>query len=166
MNLYRYVENNPVRWVDPFGLTVESNAKFFSDWALGRGPRNRYYGPNYLETQEMAQGAGAEGLRDEFYNNGCNNVDHFNYGTFEAYADTVFLPNTTPFQVGGFGGATAVDNGDGTVTYTINNTAGTYSFFLHLPPNRSSPTGPMSNIYQTFQWTEPIDNSRGCDDCE
>jgi hypothetical protein len=32
---------------------------------------------------------------------------------------------------------------------------------LHLVPDRSSPTGDMSNIYQTFQWTEPL-AGRGC----
>jgi len=48
-------------------------------------------------------------------------------------------------------------------------TAGTESFFGHYlqlfdksinVPNRSSNTGPMRNIYQTFQWTEPIDKSK------
>jgi hypothetical protein len=81
--------------------------------------------------------------------------------TYEAYWDTIVNPFTadgfdTSAQVGGFAGATAVNNGNGTVTFTIQNTAGTHSFFLHRVPNRESPTGPMSNIYQEFEWTEPI----------
>ena len=52
--------------------------------------------------------------------------------------------------------------GDGTVTFTVKNVASAYSFFYHIIPDLDSPTEMMSNIEQTFQWTEPIDNSRGC----
>lgn len=147
---------------DPSGLTWQSNWNFFWDWALGSGPRERFYGPNDIETQEMEQGAGADVLRKVFYGKGCKNADQIAYGTFHAYRDTIYLPWDTQFQVGGFAFATAVNNGNGTVTYTIPNTAGAHSFWLHLVPDRASPTGPMSNIYQKFQWTESIDSSRGC----
>ncbi len=62
----------------------------------------------------------------------------------------------TSAQVGGWGGGSVVNNGDGTATFEVNNTAGTHSFFLHLVPNRKSPKGMMANIYQNFKWTEPI----------
>ncbi|MCX6834053.1 MAG: hypothetical protein NTW07_02780, partial [candidate division Zixibacteria bacterium] len=51
------------------------------------------------------------------------------------------------------------NNGNGTVTFTIPNEAGAQSFFYHLVPNRTCPTGPMRTIKQTFQWTEKIDMS-------
>ena len=135
---------------------------------LGRGPRRRSYGPNDLETQEMANSPGGNALRDRFYNTGCNDVEGFFYDTGPAYEDTIANPFTadwsgTGAQVGGFAGATAVNNRNGTVTFTIPNTAGTNSFFYHKVPDRSSPTGPMSNIYQTFQWTEPLSGRKnGC----
>ena len=66
----------------------------------------------------------------------------------------------TEFQVGGFGGASAVNNGDGTVTFTIPNDAGAKSFLYGVAPNRTSKTGPMRTISQTFQWTERIDTSK------
>ena len=111
---------------------------------------------------------GAQMLRDQFYGSGCKNTSNVNYGTGQAYWDTLGNPFTAdPFstaaQVGGFGGASATNNGNGTVTFNISNVAGTKSFFYHILPNRSSPTGPMSNIVQNFQWTEPIGGRKdGC----
>jgi RHS repeat-associated protein len=160
LNLYAYVGNILVNEIDPLGLTWGSNWNFFWDWALGRGQRNRNYGPNSTETQEMQDSPGGNALRDAFYKNGCKNVNNFGYGTARAAWDTLPHPSTTGAQVGGFGGAIAVDNGNGTVTFTIPNVAGTHSFFYHIVPDRSSPTGPGSNIRQTFQWTEPIDKSK------
>jgi hypothetical protein len=113
----------------------------------------------------MQNSPGGKKLRDAFYKNGCKNVSNFGYGTSEAATDTLLNPCTadwsgTGAQVGGFRGATAMDNGDGTATFTIPNVAGTHSFFYHLVPDRSSTTGLGRNINQTFQWTEPIDKSK------
>ncbi len=171
LNLNSYVANNPINEVDPLGLTWSSNWNFFWSWAFGGGQQNRNYYPNAVENQEMQNSPGGNKLRDAFYNNGCKNVNNFGYGTMEAAKDTALHPSqwsSTAFQVGGFGGASAVDNGDGTATFTIQNKAGTESFFGHYlqffdksinVPDRSSNTGPMRNIYQNFQWTEPIDKS-------
>lgn len=133
----------------------------------GGAANDRVYGPNDIETQEMMHSPGGEKLRDAFYKNHCKTVRRINYGTFEAYWDTVANPFTadwsnTAAQVGGFGGAVGLNNGDGTVTFVIPNTAGTHSFFLHLVPDITSPTGPMHNIEQTFVWTETIDPGRNC----
>jgi RHS repeat-associated protein len=161
VNLYAYVANDPINLTDPSGLTWTSNWNYFWNWALGRGPRTRKYGPNDLETQELMNSRGVNQLRDTFNQDGCKSQRHLSYGTFEAYWDTVANPFTadwsnTAAEVGGFGGASIINNGNGTATFTIPNTSGTNSFFLHAVPNRQSPTGPMSNIYQTFQWTEPL----------
>ncbi len=52
--------------------------------------------------------------------------------------------------------------GDGKVTFIIKKVVGAYSFFYHMIPDLDNPTEMMRNIDQTFQWTEPIDNSRRC----
>ena len=112
INLYNYVGNNPVNEVDPLGLTWSSNWNFFWSWAFGGGQQNRNYDPNSVENQEMQNSPGGNKLRDAFYNNGCKNVNNFGYGTMEAAKDTALHPSqwsSTAFQVGGFGGASAVD---------------------------------------------------------
>jgi hypothetical protein len=158
VNLYVYVGNNPVNYSDPSGLTWSSNLGFLWDWASGGGSNNRFYGPNTVETREMQNSPGANALRNDFYAGGGKN---FIYGSGQAAWDTVINPaaadwSSTAAQVGGFAGASAMNNGNGTVTFTITNVAGAHSFFYHLVPNRSGATGPMSNINQTFQWTESI----------
>ena len=165
-NFYSYGMNSPANFIDPLGLTYESNWNFFWDWALGTGQRIHNYGPGDTETQEIQNSVGADLLRQNFYNSSCKNVTDFAYGSFRAYWDTVVNPLTsdlssTATQVGGFASASAVKNADSTVTYTIPNKAGTHSFFYHVVPDRSASTGPMSTITQTFRWTEPISSSSG-----
>jgi len=160
MNLYIYVGNNPLNLTDPMGLTWKSNWNFFWDWVLGRENRNRSYGPDDIETQEMMRSVAAQKMREEFKTSGKSSIT-FTYKTAEAALDTLLNPFTadwssTSAQVGGFGDATIVDNGDGTVTVTIKNVAGTHSFFYHVVQNVPWGKGPLSNITQTFQWTESI----------
>jgi RHS repeat-associated protein len=161
VNLYVYTGDSPTNFIDPSGLTTESNAIYLAEWALGLGQTNRSYGPNDTETQELQNSPGVEQMRQQFEQNGEQTTTNMSYGTFQAYWDTTVNPFTadwsnTAAEVGGWGGASVTNNGDGTATYYIPNTSGTHSFFLHLVPDRQSPTGPMRNIYQKFQWTEPI----------
>jgi len=171
VNLYAYVADDPIDLIDPSGLTWESNWNYLWDWALGRGPRTRNYGPNDPETQELMNSPGINKLRDAFNQGGCKSQTHLSYGTYEAYWDTTVNPlsadwSNTAAEAGGFGGASIINNGNGAATYTIPNTSGTHSFFLHLVPDRKSPTGPMSNIYQTFQWTEPLSGRKDKNGCQ
>ncbi|HXT38949.1 MAG TPA: RHS repeat-associated core domain-containing protein, partial [Candidatus Angelobacter sp.] len=164
-NLYAFVGNNPLTRVDIDGLTWRSNWDFFWDWALGRGGNNRNYNDGSTESGEMKNSPGGQAMRDKFYKGGCKDFNNGNYGTGRAAWDTLVNPSTadwsgTGAQVGGFGGATATDNGNGTVTFCIPNVAGTHSFFYHIVPDRSGTTGPGRNIKQTICWTEPIDKSK------
>jgi RHS repeat-associated protein len=162
LNLYGYVGNNPISGIDPLGLSFSTNWNYFWSWAFGAGNSVRNYGPNDTETQEMMNSPGVNNLRDLFYKNNCQN-SHYDYGTGQAYADTWSNPTGTGFEVGGFYGATAVNNGDGTVTFNVPNTSGTNSFFYHQLPDRKGSTGPMRNIYQNFNWSEPISGGgSGC----
>ena len=162
LNLYGYVGNNPISGIDPLGLSFSTNWNYFWSWAFGAGNSVRNYGPNDTETQEMMNSPGVNNLRDLFYKNNCQN-SRYDYGTGQAYADTWSNPTGTGFEVGGFYGATAVNNGDGTVTFNVPNTSGTNSFFYHQVPDRKGSTGPMRNIYQNFNWSEPISGGgSGC----
>jgi hypothetical protein len=70
----------------------------------------------------MKRSPGANQLGDAFYNSGCMPVASFQYSTLAAAWETIFNQATrdlssTAFQVGGFDGATATPNADGTVTF-------------------------------------------------
>jgi len=124
------------------------------------------YGSRDSKTREMQNSPAAKKMRDAFVRGGCKN-GKFDYGTFEAYWDTTVNPFTadwfeTPFEVGGLGGASIINNGNSTVTYSVPNVSGTHSFWLHLVPDRKSPTGYMRNIKQNFTWTEALPAACGC----
>lgn len=163
-NLYAYAGNDPVDFNDPFGLTPASNGNFLWNWLTGYLPDTMHYTGNDIETYEMANSPGVDRLRQYFYNKNCQNVTRYGYGTGSAAWDTVLNPYTadwssTAAQVGGWGPASATNNGNGTVTYQIYNKAGTNSFFYHLVPDLTAPIGPMTNVQQIFTWTETIQTS-------
>ncbi len=176
---YTYVQNNPTNWTDASGrcplcalmaasraawrLVGPRNRGFLRDFLLGWGETERTYGPDTRETQEMMKSPGAKALRNAFYGGGCNDIgpsNPFEYPTFRAAMETAINPfdwSNTAAQVGGFSGATAINNGNGTVTFTIVNYAGMKSFFYQLPfvsDRAEGETGPMRTIKQTFEWTE------------
>jgi RHS repeat-associated protein len=157
INLYGYTSNNPINFADPSGLTWTSNWDFFWDWVLEKGPANRIYGQGSIEVQEMTTSPGAKKMRSAFKAGNCKNIYNGSFGTIEAYIKTMFTPNSTAFQVGGYL-YDAVNNGDGTVTYTIRNQASAYSFFLHIPgvphKRRGGTIHLFGNIDQVFTWTE------------
>jgi len=139
-----------------------SNTAFLVGWLTGALPSQIIYGPNSKQTQDMMGSPGAAVMRTQFYAAGGQNVT-VNYGTGQAAWDTIVTNplnwSSTALQVGGFGGATVVNNGNGSATFTIVNVAGTHSFFYHVVPNSSSNSGPMHNVTQTFIWTEPVRSS-------
>jgi RHS repeat-associated protein len=172
INLFRYVDNTPVRFADPSGLTWWSNANFAWQFSWGQGDNIRNYGPDSLETQELENSPPGSAIRNAFYNSGCKNIT-FDYGTWQAAWDTVLNPFTNQFgwntatQVGGFANAKAKNNGDQTVTFTIVNVASLDSFLYHARTlwgfpisDNTSPDGNFRNITQTFTWTEKIDCPR------
>jgi RHS repeat-associated protein len=163
-NLYGYAANQPTGLIDPLGLTYGTNIEFLWNFLTGGGQTNRSYGPGDVETQEMMASPAAAAMRSQFQSNGCQSQTGLGYGTGQAAEDTLLNPgewSSTALQVGGFAGASVINNGNGTATFTIPNDAGAHSFLYHLAPNREGDTGPMRTIQQTFQWTEPITGS-GC----
>jgi RHS repeat-associated protein len=163
---HSYVDDNPTNLSDPMGLTWASNAHFLFDWLLGVGGTSRTYTDEDVELSEMRESPGAAALRAKFARRGCRTLRDFAYDSGTAWWETLVDPETadwtsTAAQVGGFAGASATNNGDGTVTYHIPNVGGTHSFFYHAAPDRSSLMGPMRNIYQDFTWTERLSQC-GC----
>jgi hypothetical protein len=152
------VRGNPIDRVDPTGQSASTNTIFLWDWLTGGGGTTPFYDSSSPQTQELQNSIGAQKLKRKFIDNKCKPVT-FEYGSGEAWWDTLANPFTanvfdTAAQVGGFANATAVGSGD-TVTYTIPNVAGTHSLLYHAVPDRKGRTGPMRNVMQTFQWTEP-----------
>jgi len=144
-----------------------SNGAFLADFLTGSGATVRCYGPKTNETKDMMRSPGATKIRNAFYaggGKGFSGGEEGSYGTWQAAWDAgPFAPlhwDQTEFQVGGFGGASAVNNGDGTVTFKIPNEAGSRSFLYHAVPNRTGTIGPLRTITQEFQWTEKIGKSK------
>jgi RHS repeat-associated protein len=159
-NFYSYVGNGPSGRVDPTGTSYYSNVAFLFNFVTGRGADSREYGPQNWETVEMADSPGVRKLRSTFQTGGCTDIPTWGYGSGEAWYDTLVSPynsdwSSTAAQVGGFDRASVKNNGDGTATYTIPNKAGRHSFVYHAMSDKTSSSGPMRTITQTFKWTEP-----------
>ncbi len=134
-----------------------TNASFLFDFLTGNGDRWRYYPQGTAETQDMQGSPGADYMRRQYIATGCDDTRPYGYGTYRALWETVLTPLTwasTALQVGGFDGAAISDNGDGTITVRIANTAGLHSFTNGDLDDRTALTGPFTNIYQLFIWTE------------
>jgi hypothetical protein len=135
------------------------NSAFLYDFVLGEGPTNRKYGPGDPDLEDFRTSPGVNALRDRFYRGGCKSFNNGGYGTGIAGWETgPQWPghwDNTAMQVGGFWGASVINNGDGTATFTVPNTAGLHSFSYHSLNDRSG-AGMFQNIDQIFQWTEPI----------
>ena len=166
VNLFAYSANDPVSKTDRLGLDWSSNWAFFWQFAFGSGDRKRNYGAGDKETAEVANSPGIDSLRRRFEAEGCKTIENGEYGTFEAFWDTVLNPRTndwssTATQVGGFARAKVVNNGNGTATFIVRNIAGANSFFYHVLPNRRAEEGAFTNIQQVFTWTEAIPCTAG-----
>jgi hypothetical protein len=128
----------------------------------------------------MMRSGAAEAIRREFVTNNYQCIfpgDAEGYGHFEALWDSIIkrfftdpgfpISDSTPMQVGGLGGYTVINNGDGTATFIVVNERGAESFFnianipwdytwnklgadLHIG-NAWWQTGPGSTITQVFE---------------
>lgn len=139
------------------------NLTFLADFLTGTGQTNRVYDYPSKQLDDLINSAGGQGLRDAFFKGGCKNIANYTYGTSEAFLKSPPWSSSAAGQVGGFAGASAINNGDGTVTFTIPNTAGRKSFMYHMMSDRPpGSTGPLRSIMQTFIWTEHIDDKTCC----
>jgi hypothetical protein len=141
---------------DPLRPLFKSNMLFLFDFVTGRGNTVRNYGPSDLETQEMRNSPGAAKMRTKAENS-SEHSGAGGYGHVEAYKQTAFDPTSTAWQVGGFSYSWQ-RNADGSITYQIDNDAGSRSLFAGywtgVGNNWFGPSGPMRTIQQHFTWTE------------
>lgn len=141
------------------------NQPFLAGWTTGDLPTPIVYAPDSPQVRDMMESPNVKRAIDEFYVKGAPKIHPFRHDTPDAFWDTIANPSTrnlksTAMQVGGYDGATITNNGDGTMTIRIPNTAGARSFFYHLLPNLPGKSGPMHNVEQVFEWTMPIDPTR------
>jgi RHS repeat-associated protein len=156
----------------PVLSSVETLA-YTAGWALGVLPRQINYGQNSLGTQDMRNAGTVKRGIQKYKNAGCpasgtlNSADGGGDGHFGPWQETRDdllngMPNPTQAEVGGYTG-TITNNGNGTVSMTINNTTGLASL-LGVSTYAPSATGAVDTVgsvlgappvKQTFQWTEP-----------
>ncbi len=157
-SLAEYADNDPVDAVDPTGTTVMSNACFLLRFLTGLGPRAYDYPENSPEVQEFKRSPGGEIMQAYALLLEPGQSAPFKFTTAEAAAFTALVPSEWPnigTQVAGFR-AVITRNEDGSITYAVDNTAGTRSFFYHVLPDAAWKSGPLSSIQQHIEWTEPV----------
>jgi hypothetical protein len=142
------------------------NQPFLADWNAGSLPFHITYGPDSIQVRDMMASPNVQQAIDEYYAAGAPAKGAiFHHETFPAFLETIANPSTrnlksTAMQVGGYRNAKIINNGNGTMTIRITNVAGANSFFYHLLPDLPGKTGPMHNVEQVFEWTQPIDPAR------
>ncbi len=117
------------------------NAKFYLDWELGTGDTHRSYGTSDRITQQFAASSAGQHLRNEFYKRGAKSISNLYYKTVDAGIANGWRHWDSSAQIGGVANVRAINNGDGTVTFIVPNTAGQRSWYAGQLPNREEPGG-------------------------
>jgi RHS repeat-associated protein len=73
INYYAYALNSPTNFTDPFGTSGDTwtqsagdAAGMFFNWARGKGPNERNFGPNSVQVQDMRNAPGVQKARQFF----------------------------------------------------------------------------------------------------
>ena len=64
--MYRHVQNNPVNYTDPSGLTWRESLEYFRKWAIGQ-PIPTDFGPGTNQVNDMKNAPGVQKAKDAFY---------------------------------------------------------------------------------------------------
>ena len=155
-NLYEYVGGNPIRYVDPSGLTWQESLNYFWHWLIGQKMPN-YFGPKSNQVQDMKDAPGVRMAREAFYEKN-KDVSCGNWQSLANYKANFGL--TGLFEAGlnptrQFIGKYRIDispNLDGSINISLTNTTSFTSFAYGLGPNWEE--GPGGNQTQIYEWTE------------
>jgi hypothetical protein len=138
----------------------------FFNWARGTGPKERNFGPNSVQVQDMRNAPGVQKARQFFdcknsHSGPLQDVNNYDAGFGLRGAWQAGLNPTQQF-IGNYT-VDIVPNEDGTATFTLFNTTSFTSFSYGLGPDwERSPSNPyMGNMRQTYYWTEPIPDLKG-----
>ena len=172
MNLFAYVGNSPVNFVDPFGTDkrgtcsagststsfsqylngVESTAWMFGQFLTGTGPSDLTFGAGSVESQMMASSPGITQAINA-YNNGQTT------GLYTFGLSGLWAAGANPIQqfVGSY--TYTVSPTTGGLNITLSNYTSVWSGSYHqLPSHQRSTFRPMGTTHQTYQLFVPCHN--------
>ena len=169
-NIYTYVSDNPLRYVDPLGLTWADDARMFWGWVSGSAPPMTVYGPGTNQSKDMMQSQGVADAVRKFNQKNAGKcprqrvpVTHYDYkfgltGLWQAGS------NSTQQFVGSYS-VNVFPNANGTVNVDVYNTTSMTSFFYGIYPNALNPRSgwPMGNTSQEYEGVLPA--STGATNC-
>ena len=147
-------------WID----SATDAINMFSDWALGTGPENRLFGPNTIQSRDLANAYQVNAARDAYYRKNygrtCSNplpyTEH--KGSFGPLGPFRAGLDPTEQFVGSFRVDIIPIHGGDTLMYIITNPTSFTSFFYGFGPAwrrfENVPT-PGGNMYQTYIFYEP-----------
>ena len=183
MNLYSYVGNNSLNFIDPYGLVGDvsgfgfiglycskkiwrfslefgSDSLLFGSWYSGLGPDTWYFGPGTIEAENMYNAPGLEKYRKKFHEkrkSERNTADIINEGTkygLKGVAQAGFDP--TEQFVGSYY-VTIKDLHNGKKFIKIRNrTSLTSASYKRLPSHTRSQFGPCGDMWQVYWWIEDV----------
>lgn len=158
-----FLGDSPQRWRDAEGI--------FSKWMAGTMPQRSYYGPETPEARDMQNSRLVNYARIDygkllFRNKDCPDEaklinQGMNFSGWDALLNLTLQNNATRSRVGSFH-VDIVPIDPETVKISIRNSTTTESYNRHYEHLGGKKTPqiveyghPMSNVYETIEWTEP-----------
>lgn len=151
------VQNNPIRLIDPMGLTWTESFGYFMKWATDQ-PIPTDFGPGTNQVNDMKDAPGVQKARDAFYqkNAGKTCGDREPLTNYGAGFGLSGLWNAGLDPTEQFVGSYRVDitpNSDGTININLSNSTSFTSFSYGAGPSWNG--GPGGTQSQNYHWTEP-----------
>jgi RHS repeat-associated protein len=155
-DLYGYVANDPVNWVDEDGHTWKESSMYFGKWLIG-WPIPTDFGPGTNQVEDMKNAQGVQDARDAFYakNNGKICTSRSALTNYKASFGLSGLWDAGWNSTQQFIGSYRVDitpNTDGTVNINLTNSTSFTSFSYGIGPSWDG--GPGGTQTQVYHWTE------------
>jgi RHS repeat-associated protein len=166
VNTYSYVRGMPIQLSDQFGLMACGDWGWMAiDWALGTGSRNRTYGPESDQAQQIAQLPPVDGARQLYRQKNsaakgsCCDASKLQPVTNYAakFGFRQFMTATFTSCAWSFVGSFRIDIYPLSCTkarFVVTNNSSFTSFAYGIGPSWTH--GPGSNFLQTYTWDETL----------